>query len=53
MAKNKITDLRDHLFETIEMLKDDENKTMSTVKTNGFGFMITLSRWRSIHRNRI
>lgn len=32
MAKNKITDLRDHLFETIEMLKDDENKTMSIDK---------------------
>ncbi len=25
MAKNKITDLRDHLFETIEQLKDVEN----------------------------
>lgn len=24
MAKNKISDLRDHLFETIEMLKDPE-----------------------------
>lgn len=32
MAKNKITDLRDHLFETIEMLKDDENKSMSIDK---------------------
>ena len=26
MAKNKIQDLRDHLFETIEMLKDEESK---------------------------
>lgn len=25
MAKNKITDLRDHLFEAIEMLKDEES----------------------------
>ena len=25
MAKNKITDLRDHLFETLEALKDPEN----------------------------
>lgn len=25
MAKNKITDLRDHLFEVIELLKDDES----------------------------
>ena len=25
MAKNKITDLRDHLFETIEALKDPDN----------------------------
>jgi hypothetical protein len=24
MAKNKIDDLRDHLFETLERLKDDE-----------------------------
>lgn len=24
MAKNKLTDLRDHLFETIEALKDEE-----------------------------
>lgn len=24
MAKNKITDLRDHLFETLEQLKDPE-----------------------------
>lgn len=26
MAKNKIQDLRNHLFETIELLKDDESK---------------------------
>lgn len=26
MAKNKIQDLRDHLFETIELLKSEENK---------------------------
>jgi hypothetical protein len=25
MAKNKITDLRDHLFETLEALKDPDN----------------------------
>lgn len=25
MAKNKISDLRDHLFETLEALKDKEN----------------------------
>lgn len=25
MARNKITDLRDHLFETIERLKDDDH----------------------------
>jgi hypothetical protein len=25
MAKNKITDLRDHLFETLEGLKDPDN----------------------------
>jgi hypothetical protein len=25
MAKNKISDLRDHLFETLEALKDQEN----------------------------
>lgn len=25
MAKNKLSDLRDHLFETIEMLKDPES----------------------------
>ena len=32
MAKNKITDLRDHLFETIELLKDEENKSMTVEK---------------------
>lgn len=26
MAKNKIQDLRNHLFETIELLKDDDAK---------------------------
>ena len=26
MAKNKIQDLRDHLFETIELLKDEDEK---------------------------
>jgi hypothetical protein len=26
MAKNKIQDLRDHLFETIENLRDDDSK---------------------------
>jgi len=32
MAKNKITDLRDHLFECIELLKDEENKNMTVDK---------------------
>jgi hypothetical protein len=32
MAKNKITDLRDHLFECIELLKDEENKSMTVDK---------------------
>jgi hypothetical protein len=27
MAKNKIVDLRNHLFETIEMLKDGDEET--------------------------
>lgn len=26
MAKNKVEDLRDHLFETIELLKDPDSK---------------------------
>lgn len=33
MAKNKIVDLRDHLFETIEKLKNpDDNETMTVEK---------------------
>jgi len=33
MAKNKIQDLRNHLFETIEMLKDnDEEDTGMTIQ---------------------
>ena len=32
MAKNKITDLRDHLFEIIELLKDDEQTNMTIEK---------------------
>jgi len=32
MAKNKITDLRDHLFEIIELLKDDEQTHMTIEK---------------------
>lgn len=32
MAKNKITDLRDHLFQAIEMLTDDEPNSMTTDK---------------------
>lgn len=32
MAKNKINDLRDHLFETIELLKDDEQTHMTIEK---------------------
>ena len=33
MARNKIVDLRDHLFETIEKLKNpDENETMTVEK---------------------
>jgi len=33
MARNKINDLRDHLFETIERLKNpDENETMTVEK---------------------
>ena len=34
MARNKIGDLRDHLFETIEMLKDDDHNEMHTAKAN-------------------
>jgi len=30
--KNKIEDLRNHLFETIEMLKDEDEKTMNLDK---------------------
>lgn len=34
MTKNKIQDLRDHLFETIEMLKSDDAKmTIDKAKT--------------------
>ena len=34
MAKNKIQDLRDHLFETIELLKDVEsNMTVEKAET--------------------
>ncbi len=32
MAHNKISDLRDHLFEVIERLKDDEDKSMDLDK---------------------
>lgn len=32
MAKNKINDLRNHLFEVIEMLKDDEDNSMTIDK---------------------
>lgn len=32
MAKNKIQDLRDHLFETIELLKDSETNHMTVEK---------------------
>jgi hypothetical protein len=32
MAKNKLTDLRDHLFETIELLKDEDNNSMTVEK---------------------
>lgn len=32
MAKNKITDLRNHLFEVIELLKDEEANSMSIDK---------------------
>ena len=32
MARNKINDLRNHLFEVIEMLKDDEPNSMTIEK---------------------
>ena len=32
MARNKINDLRNHLFEVIEMLKDDEVNSMTIEK---------------------
>jgi len=32
MAKNKINDLRNHLFEVIEMLKDDDQNSMTIEK---------------------
>jgi hypothetical protein len=32
MARNKINDLRNHLFEVIEMLKDDEPNSMTIDK---------------------
>lgn len=32
MAKNKINDLRNHLFEVIEMLKDEEANSMTIEK---------------------
>lgn len=32
MARNKINDLRDHLFEIIEMLKDEEQTHMTIEK---------------------
>jgi hypothetical protein len=32
MARNKITDLRDHLFEIIELLKDEEQTHMTIEK---------------------
>lgn len=32
MARNKINDLRNHLFEVIEMLKDDEENSMTIEK---------------------
>lgn len=32
MARNKINDLRNHLFEVIEMLKDDEPNSMTLEK---------------------
>ena len=36
MPKNKLTDLRDHLFETIELLKDpDSNMDVKTAREIG------------------
>lgn len=32
MARNKINDLRNHLFEVIEMLKDDDQNSMTIEK---------------------
>jgi hypothetical protein len=32
MARNKINDLRNHLFEVIEMLKDEEQNSMTIEK---------------------
>ena len=32
MARNKINDIRNHLFEVIEMLKDDEANSMTIEK---------------------
>lgn len=32
MARNKINDLRNHLFEVIEMLKDEEENSMTIEK---------------------
>jgi hypothetical protein len=32
MARNKINDLRNHLFEVIEMLKDEEDNSMTIEK---------------------
>ena len=32
MARNKINDLRDHLFEVIELLKDEEQSHMTIEK---------------------
>ena len=45
MAKNKIEDLRDHLFETLERLKDEvkSGKTMRNSAQRGF-----TGAWRTI-----
>jgi hypothetical protein len=34
MPKNKLSDLRDHLFETLEALKDPDNMAMSSAKAH-------------------